>query len=78
MSPENLEKLHTAFDAVHEAARVLDDSESPCGCCGLKVKKNWEEAKAKADLMGAAARIARVLDVLEEQAAKAPTKEAGT
>jgi len=75
MDPKDLEKLHAAFDALHEVAKKLDDADRVCGGCGLKVKENWPESRARGDLMGAAARVARALDVLEEQAAKAPRKE---
>jgi hypothetical protein len=73
-----LEKLHGAFELLHEAAQGLDDSETHCVSCGLRHKMNWDEARARADLLSAAGKIDRVLDVLERQVAKEPTKETGT
>jgi hypothetical protein len=77
MNPEDVEKLHRAFDLVHSVAEKLDDSGHECRACGLKVKDNWDESRARADLLGAAAKVARVIDLLEETAAKEPRKEVG-
>jgi hypothetical protein len=68
MDGETIKKLQDAHDLICEVAQTLDASEQACEQCGLHRKVNWDEARARDDLLGAAKRLDRALDALEDGA----------
>ena len=71
MDGETIKKLQDAHDFICAVAQTLDASAPAGPQCGLHRKVNWDEARARDDLLGAAKRLDRALDALEDGATAA-------